>query len=285
MPSHRPADRRAAFTLIELLVVVSIIALLISILLPSLSRARDQSKGVHCNARLHDFAVGFASYENINYDMLPPALWTITTCPTHQKPVRAGWEETLYPMIYREPVYPNEDTHPDDFAVQRNLHPDRYAGYFLCKASGMRGTSAGHYRVYLPFWAYGTWSVYSDSAKRGQFNLQSGPDPSVSVTRGALSPKMVLLGDSNELSYRGDGDAGSSGSSGSHEGDDSTFIGPSEANEAGPGGQDGNRFSDRHYGGTNFLYQDFHAEWEPKLREKIARDFDMNGIIDVEEGG
>ena len=51
-----------AFTLIELLVVVSIIALLVAILLPSLSKARDAAKGAKCATNLRNFSSAFEIY-------------------------------------------------------------------------------------------------------------------------------------------------------------------------------------------------------------------------------
>ncbi len=61
-----------AFTLIELLVVVAIIALLISILLPTLSSARQQAKAAKCLAQLHVLGQGIAIYANDYRDVLPP---------------------------------------------------------------------------------------------------------------------------------------------------------------------------------------------------------------------
>jgi len=58
---------RKAFTLIELLVVISIIALLIALLLPSLATARYQARIVQCQAILKGTGVGLITYTS-DYD-------------------------------------------------------------------------------------------------------------------------------------------------------------------------------------------------------------------------
>ena len=74
--------RGGGFTLVELLVVVSIIALLISLLLPSLSSARESGRSVQCMSNMRQQFYGFGNYAVANKDYIPSLNWN-------------GWWKTL----------------------------------------------------------------------------------------------------------------------------------------------------------------------------------------------
>ncbi len=76
--SHHTGRRRLmcpGFTLVEMLVVIGVIAVLVAMLLPALTRARRQSQLVNCMSNLRQLATAFANYaaDHGDGDRLPPA--------------------------------------------------------------------------------------------------------------------------------------------------------------------------------------------------------------------
>jgi len=106
--------KKFAFTLIELLVVVAIIAVLISILVPSLNKAKALAKIVVCQSNLKGLYIGFAYYAE-DFDMrLPPCSSLGNGC---------GWENGYG---YLTTLYPDYINTPEAFFCQDTNRPDYY---------------------------------------------------------------------------------------------------------------------------------------------------------------
>ncbi|MFB3894269.1 MAG: type II secretion system protein [Phycisphaerae bacterium] len=67
-----PVRGEAAFTLVELLAVVAIIALLVSIMIPSLQTAKEMARRAPCQANLKNLGTGFLGYAGANKQWFPP---------------------------------------------------------------------------------------------------------------------------------------------------------------------------------------------------------------------
>jgi len=76
--------KKAAFTLLELLIVIAIIAIMTSILLPALTKAREQGRSIVCRGNLKQLGTIFYLYHDtygvmpatLNYDVSPNKYWT-----------------------------------------------------------------------------------------------------------------------------------------------------------------------------------------------------------------
>lgn len=86
-----------AFTLIEVLVVVAIIALLLAMLLPGLSRARRQAATVVCLSNLHQMLTTTQAYTAVYSGFYPPSHDTVTAPAANgdsDRQIDYGWDIT-----------------------------------------------------------------------------------------------------------------------------------------------------------------------------------------------
>jgi len=89
---HNPSSfiNSRGFTLIELLVVISIVALLMAVLLPTLQQVRKQAHAAGCQANLRQWGLYYSMYTAENDGRMPPAL------------AQSRWYAMLPPVLPRD---------------------------------------------------------------------------------------------------------------------------------------------------------------------------------------
>src|SRR5690348_5355954 len=83
---------RHGFTLMELMVVIGILAILMALLFPALSRAKAKAQQMTCLNNNHQMGLAATMYANDHNDEFPPRFRSTNTWPFKLKPYYVTWK-------------------------------------------------------------------------------------------------------------------------------------------------------------------------------------------------
>ena len=104
-PVDNPKRRIRGFTLLELLVVITLIAVMISLLLPAIQQARENVRRVQCQNNLMQLGVALQHY-NRTFNVLPPGCVNVTgPIYTDSEGYRIGWIAQILPYLGQDGLW------------------------------------------------------------------------------------------------------------------------------------------------------------------------------------
>jgi len=157
-------ERQRGFTLVELLVVIGIIALLISILLPALNKARAQAQLVQCSSNMRQLGqavMGYCANNSGSYPQWSAGQTSVSEGGTYMGP--PYWDSMLYPYVYTQPVLYNYVAGQAPVA-KNNLGLMHRTTVFLCPSIDPANFQQGTL-------AYDTWRSYSMNSEMGGMQI------------------------------------------------------------------------------------------------------------------
>ena len=253
--------RRPGFTLIEVLVVVAIIALLISILLPSLSQARERARSAVCGSNLKTSGMAVRFYTEANQDGYPSSGAWAGSCSRYLQKVSGKRSVT------------------DDLSGT-STKLIQQTGYYQCPSDKVfaettqvpyNGTTM-LFNVSYAFNGAISFPLKNPDAARAGTDFALDIEGAKEVAGVVIFPRMRKTGSDLRqseivlLTDAGDDDVGTRGDIGwgghqmwdfDEQGDNTDIGGP--------------KLEVHHRSGNNFLYLDSHVEYKNVLNSKVVQ--------------